>query len=84
MGYCGLKGSVGTSTPVHDSGQLGGLSSRGLSPALPLLARAFLNQPGGTETSPTPGIMSMVLRLSRVAWLKYAALAFGQLEVWAP
>ena len=38
-----------------------------------LLARALLNMPSGTRTSPTPGIESIVPRPSSVVWLKYAA-----------
>ena len=38
-----------------------------------LLARALLNIPSGTWTSPTRGIASIVPRLSSVVWLKYAA-----------
>jgi hypothetical protein len=36
-------------------------------------ARALLNQPVGTGTSPTPGISETDFRLSTVSWLQYAA-----------
>jgi hypothetical protein len=59
------------STAAHGSCNGGAFSSSPLPPGcLVLLARAFLNQPAGTETSPTPGMPSIVFRLSSIAWLK--------------
>ena len=57
---------------LHGSCVAAPMSSTGMGSLrlLILLARALLNMPSGTGTSPTPGMASIVPRLSSVVWLK--------------
>lgn len=68
---------------VGEEGWVGPSVSWGLLPwvrlsRLAFPARALLNHPSGTTTSPIPLILSIVLSSSSLCWLKYAAKDDGQ------
>lgn len=71
---CGVIVTPHGSCVVGPTSSMGGASMR----LFALFARALLNQPSGTTTSPTLGMSSIVPRLSIVVWLKYAAAKAAQ------